>query len=278
MSTWTTTRIGPKPFIAVDHQGTGPVVVFLHGIGGNRTNWHDQLAHFAPHFTAVAWDGRGYGASDDYDGPLDFADFSADLVRVLDHFGAEKAHLVGLSMGGMIVQDFHGRHARRVASLVLVDTNSGVRRSMSPREVEEFLRLRREPLLAGKQPKDIAPTVAPTLASPKAPPAIVKRLIDSLSALRKESYLKTLEATTRYDGYPALATIKVPCLVVVGADDRLTPPETARALARDIPGARLAVIDGAGHLTNIEKPAEFNREVLAFLLEHRDLATFRPGR
>jgi pimeloyl-ACP methyl ester carboxylesterase len=66
----------------VDHVGAGPLVIFLHGIGGNRTNWHDQLAEFGAHFHAVAWDARGYGASDDYDGALDFGDFAVDMARV----------------------------------------------------------------------------------------------------------------------------------------------------------------------------------------------------
>jgi 3-oxoadipate enol-lactonase len=72
----------------------------MHGIGGNRTNWHDQLPVFAQRFHAVAWDARGYGASHDYSEPLDFSDFATDLARLLDHFEVERAHLVGLSMGG----------------------------------------------------------------------------------------------------------------------------------------------------------------------------------
>ena len=101
MPAWTTDIIPGSPRIAVDHEGTGPLSIFLHGIGGNRTNWHDQLAVVGAHFHAVAWDARGYGASDDYDGALDFGDFAVDLARVIDHFGVARAHLVGLSMGGL---------------------------------------------------------------------------------------------------------------------------------------------------------------------------------
>src|SRR5580658_7217231 len=97
---WTTKLIGPAPRLAVDHQGQGELVLFMHGIGGNRTNWHDQLPACAARFHAVAWDARGYGLSDDYPGPLSYDDFCHDILRVLDHFGARKAHLVGLSMGG----------------------------------------------------------------------------------------------------------------------------------------------------------------------------------
>ncbi|MGH7966696.1 MAG: alpha/beta fold hydrolase, partial [Candidatus Binatia bacterium] len=85
--------------IAYDIEGSGPLIVFLHGIGGNRTNWQAQLAHFGVRFCAVAWDARGYGASDDSPQTLQFSDYADDLVRLLDHLKAERAHLVGLSMG-----------------------------------------------------------------------------------------------------------------------------------------------------------------------------------
>src|SRR5260370_26636671 len=107
MAEWKTDYIPGPPRIAVDRCGAGPLVIFMHGIGGNRSNWHDQLPEFGSHFHAVAWDGRGYGASDDYEGPLDFSDFGRDLARLLTHFGAARAHGVGLSMGGVIASDFY---------------------------------------------------------------------------------------------------------------------------------------------------------------------------
>jgi 3-oxoadipate enol-lactonase len=152
MAAWTTDYIPGPPRIAVDHAGTGPLVMLLHGIGGNRSNWHDQLAAFAVHFHAVSWDARGYGASDDYEGPLDCGDFARDLVRVIDHFGALKAHLVGLSMGGMIALDFYSSHPERVATLTICDSLPGFNQ-LTPEQRREFVRLRQEPLLAGKEPK-----------------------------------------------------------------------------------------------------------------------------
>ena len=107
--------------VFVHTAGEGPVVFLLHGIGGNRTNRHDQLPSFADRgFCAVSWDARGYGLSDDYDGPLDFADFSHDLARLLDHLDVGRAHLVRLSMGGRILQDFYPRYPDRVATLVTI--------------------------------------------------------------------------------------------------------------------------------------------------------------
>src|SRR5581483_619738 len=240
-----------KPRIAIEVQGSGPLVVFMHGIGGNRSNWRDQLPVFAARFRALAWDARGYGDSDDYEGPLDFADFSADLLRLLDHFRADRAHLVGLSMGGRIAMDFYERHPERVASMTLCDTRAGLG-SMTEEQRREFIRLRQEPLLAGKEPKEMAPAVARTLVSPRAVPGSYERLVDSMSRLHKDSYLKSIAASIGYRRVAALEAIRVPTHVVVGADDTLTPPAVSRDMAARIPGARLTIIEAAGHLSNIE--------------------------
>ena len=267
MSSWQTQFVPGKPRIAVDVQGSGPCAVFMHGIGGNRTNWHDQLPVFAAHFKAIAWDARGYGLSDDYETALDFADFSADLLRLLDHFRADRAHLVGLSMGGRIAMDFYERHPGRVATLTLCDTRAGLG-SMSPEQRTEFIRLRQEPLLAGKEPKDIAPAVAKTLVSVNAVPGSYDRLVASMTALHKESYLKSIAASIGYARIAELEKFRVPAHIVVGADDTLTPPEVSREMARRIPGAALTIVEGAGHLSNIEQPARFNEAVLHFLRAH----------
>ena len=120
----TTELIGPSPRIAVEHQGDGPLVILLHGIGGRRQNFTDQLPVFARSFHVAAWDARGYGGSDDYDGPLDFADFAADLVRVMDHFDFETAHLVGQSMGGRICLEAYAHFRVRIATLTLAGVHA----------------------------------------------------------------------------------------------------------------------------------------------------------
>lgn len=252
------------PRIAVDVTGSGPLVVFMHGIGGNRTNWRDQLPAFAPYFTAVAWDARGYGRSDDYEGPLAFGDFSGDLLRLVDHFRADRAHLLGLSMGGRIAMDFYERHPERVASMTLCDTRAGLG-SMTEEQRRQFIRLRQEPLLAGKEPKDIAPAVAKTLVSVHAVPGSYERLVESMTMLHKESYLKSIAASVNYTRVAALEKVRVPTHVVVGADDTLTPPSVSRDMAARISGARLTIVERAGHLSNIEQPDAFNAAVLDFL-------------
>ncbi|NDJ35632.1 MAG: alpha/beta hydrolase [Chloroflexi bacterium] len=260
-------KIGPAPHIAVDVEGSGPLVVFIHGIGGNRTNWVDQLPVFAEHFTAVAMDLRGYGDSDDYQGSLHFPDFSEDVLKVIDHFGVAQAHLVGLSMGGRVALDFFGHYPERLASMVLADTTGGLRGPTSPAQVREFLQTRQRPLLEGKTPEDIAPDVTNVLVGPSTTPETRARIERSIAALHTQSYLKTLEAAVWYEGYPDYTTITIPTLLIVGEEDTVAKPDVMERIASYIPGARLERIAKASHMSNLDQPEAFNRLVLDFLKE-----------
>lgn len=271
-----TVLVAPAPRIAVSVAGAGPLVVFLHGIGGNRTHWDEQLAAFASEFTACAPDTRGYGDSDDYDGPLAFADLAGDVLRVVDHFGGARVHLVGLSLGGRVARDLCLRHPGRVASLVLCNTHAGFD-ALAPDQVEAFIRSRQRPLLEGKTPREMAADLARSVLGRSASARVRERLVAGLSALRKDAYLKTLEASVREDRGAPVERIAVPTLIVTSDEDTVYPPATAEAMTRRIPGARLAVIAGAGHVSNLEQPDAFNRTVLEFLRLHRDLAS-PPGR
>jgi 3-oxoadipate enol-lactonase len=239
-------------------------VLFLHGIGGNRHNWDRQVEAFSGHYRAAAWDARGYGDSEDYAGPLDFGDFARDIERVLDHLAAPRAHLVGMSMGGRIARDFALQRPPRVASLTLANSSPGYD-ALSPEEVRAYLDARRAPLLAGKSPRDIAPELARRLVGNHPDPGVLEELIGSISALRRDSYLKSLEASVTQDRAAPLERIGVATLVITSDEDRLYPPALAREMARRIPAAELIEIKGAGHLSNIEQPARFNDAVLGFL-------------
>ncbi|MDA1098730.1 MAG: alpha/beta fold hydrolase [Proteobacteria bacterium] len=260
------------PRIAYDVVGAGPPVLFLHGIGGNRGNWRDQLLACAGRYRALAWDARGYGQSDDYQGALDFGDFADDVIRLLDHLGLAKAHMVGLSMGGRITQDLYFRYPDRVATMVLCDTFPGTTPTLPPDEREAFINLRKGPLIAGRTLREMAEPLAKTLVSANVAPAHFQRLVDSVAALHKGSYIKTIEATMRYDRAVDIAAISVPVLLIYGAEDRLTPPAIGEAMQRQIPHARLAVIEGAGHLVNIEREEEFNHVLLEFLAQQQGRA------
>ena len=124
-----TERILSNPAIGIDHAGEGELLISdarhwrqSHQLDASGRSLRAPLPH------TVAWDARGYGLSDDYDGPLDFNAFSRDLLKVLDHFGVEKAHICGLSMGGRIAQDFYLHYPERVKTLALVATFSGFKK------------------------------------------------------------------------------------------------------------------------------------------------------
>jgi 3-oxoadipate enol-lactonase len=247
----------------------------MHGIGGNRSNWRANLPAFAPHFACAALDARGYGDSDDYEAALVFDDFVDDLLRVQDHFGVGRAHLVGLSMGGRIAMRCALLHPERVATLTLLDTHEGFE-AFSPQQRQAFVDSRRAPLLAGKQPRDIAEPVARTLVSPYAKPEHLQQLIDSIAALHKESYIKSLEATVEQVTLGDISKIVAPAHFVVGSEDKLTPVAMHHEMAAKLSGAPVTVLAGAGHLSNIEAADAFNAAALAWLLPRAGLAQ-RPS-
>lgn len=259
------TRVPGPPEIALLHAGKGELVLFLHGVGGNKFNWVREVQAFSAHCHAAAWDMRGYGESADYDGPLRFEDLSADLLRVLDHFRAPAAHLVGLSMGGRIAFDFLHRHPERVLSLTVCSASHRAS-EMTPERRAAFLASRLRPLKEeGKTPADIAPDVARSLVGPQASDSAYEALVDSMRRLRAGAYMKALEATSLYEGAIALESIRVPTHVVAAADDKLIPPEVLQPMARRIPGSMYSEIADSGHLSNLEQPEAFEEVVLAFL-------------
>jgi len=262
-----------KPAIAFARQGQGPAVVFLHGIGGNRSSWQAQSAALADRFTTIAWDARGYGASDDYEGPLDFGSFASDLVRLLDHLGIEKAHLTGLSMGARILMDFFPDHSERAATMTLCDCFSGFEATLSPDKQQEFVRLRQKPLLEGKTLAEMAPALVTSLVGPNCSEGGRAALTESILALHVESYLKTIAASVGFDRSNDVSNIDVPVQLIYGEHDRLTPPAIGETLAEKIVGARLDIVEDAGHLSNLEQPDRFNDILSRFLDQHASLAT-----
>jgi 3-oxoadipate enol-lactonase len=254
MTPWTTLVPG-SPRIAVASAGRGPLVLFLHGIGGNRNHWQHQLAFFSQHgFRAAAWDARGYGDSDDYDGALQFEYFTGDVMRVAEHFRADKIHLVGLSMGGRIARNVALRAPERLHSLVLISTNPGFD-SLSPERVMNFVTERRTR----------TPQTLQNLLGSKAARAAYEELLDSVNRIHDVSYQKTLEASVAQDRAAPIEKISVPTLVIAGAEDTVYPPELARDMAKRIPGAELLMMERTGHLANLEQPEAFNAVLLAFL-------------
>lgn len=250
--------------IAYAREGRGAPLVFLHGIGGNRRNWQPQLPEFASAYTCVAWDARGYGDSDD-DPPLaSFQDLADDLAALITHLDLGPAHIVGLSMGGMIALDLVDRQPAMVASLVLAGSAAGFGPS-TPQERAAFLDSRLTPLLAGARIADIAPGLMDVLVTANAGAEARAMVLDSLLRLRPAPYMRALQAFVTTDFTASITRIDRPTLVLVGDDDRVLPPVRSQQLAAGIRGAQLTVIPGCGHLSNIECAAAFNDHLGTFL-------------
>lgn len=257
-----TRYIGTAPRLAVSSCGEGDLVLFLHGVGGNRSNWDEQVALVGRTHLAVAWDARGYGQSEDASG-FGMPDLIADIVRLLDHFGAGRAHLVGLSMGALVALSFYFAHPDRVRSLFLANSAAGL--DANPVRADEFLESRLRPLQQGRTPADIAPGVARMLSGRNATPATVDRLERSIAALRTDAYISAIGIVSRFVLPGELGAIAVPAHYVAGEDDRVVPPGIAAAAARAIPGCGFTLIERTGHLSNIEAPEPFNAALSAFL-------------
>jgi len=262
------------PRLAFDQIGDGAPVVFLHGIGGNRTSWTSQQLAMADICTAISWDARGYGRSDDYEGPLNFSDFSDDLARLLDFNGIERAHLVGLSMGARILMDFFPRHRERVATLVLCDCFFSYEKALSPEKRQEFIELRQKPLKEGKSLAELAPALIKSLVGPNCSEAARQQLHQSILDIHVESYLKTIAATVTYDVSGSLKEFNVPVQLIFGEHDQLTPPSIGQTMLEKMPSAQLAVIENAGHLSNMEQPDAFNEILRNFIEPHLKLASY----
>jgi len=213
---------------------------------------------FSRQFKAAAWDARGYGDSDDYEGPLKFDEFTGDVLRVAERLGAHKLHLVGLSMGGRIARNVALRAPERVQSLVLISTSPGFD-ALSSDSVKRFVAERRSH----------TPQSLRRLLGSGPSYAAYQELLDSVSRVREPMYQKTLAASVMQDRMAAIEKIAVPTLVIAGEEDSVYPPQLAREMARRIPGAELVIFERTGHLANLEQPAHFNQVVFDFLARHR---------
>ena len=260
------TFVSNEPKISIKYDGTGDLLILLHGIGGNKDNWDLNFSILSKHFLCVAWDTRGYGESEDYKGELLFEDIIKDLLSIYKYFDKRKANIIGLSMGGQIACLFYEKYPDKVKSMVLCDTHFGLG-NLEEEEIDQFINSRKKPLLEGLQPKDIALPVSKSLVGNLNNKAAIEELVDSMSKLHKESYLKTIDASMSTFHDHIFSQIDIPTLVLVGEKDTLTPPSMALEIHKLIKNSKFSIIDDAGHLTNIENPKMFNDKVLQFLKE-----------
>lgn len=249
--------------VAYDDAGEGPPVLFVHGFPHHRKLWAPQVRALAGHSRAIALDLPGFGESDM---PERFSiDAWADgLARFLDALAIDRAVIAGLSMGGYITLAFWRLHRERVLALVLADTRTGA-------DTEEGKAKRRETIdLARREgPTAVARALLPGMvgkSTREREPSVVATMRAMLEGASVDSIVGASEAMiARADSTALLSTIDVPTLIVVGEEDVLTPPKESRAMHAAIRGSRLEIIPGAGHVSNIERPAAFNQVLTEFM-------------
>lgn len=247
--------------LALDDRGSGPALLFVHGFPLDGTLWRHQAAAF-PGWRTLIPDLRGLGRSDAPDLGYSLATYADDLAGLLDAIGVDDVVLAGLSMGGYIGFEFLRRHRSRVRGLVLIDTRAQADSAEGRKGRETAMTDVREGGAAL-----IADQMLPRLFAPSAPETLRDEVRAMMAAAPVAGILGALAAMRdRPDSTGMLPSlVGLPTLVVVGAEDRMTPPKDAEAMAKAIPGARLAIIPHAGHLAPLEQPEAFNKHLTSFL-------------
>lgn len=249
--------------VGYDDVGVGTPAVFLHPFPADRTYWAPQLGALVDHSRCIAPDLRGFGEST-VGPPYTVDQYADDVAVLLDMLGVERAVVCGLSLGGYVALAFWRRHRHRVRALVLADTRAGADTDEARERRRALAALARERGAAAVADAQITGLVGKSTRERH--PELVDALHHMLEIAPVEGIVGALEAMmARPDSTPLLAGIDVPTLVVVGAEDVLTPEAEARRLHAGIPGSRLEVIAGAGHASSFERPAAFNHVVSEFL-------------
>lgn len=249
---------GRQP-IHYEEAGRGEPLVFVHSLGSSGRMWAAQLREFAGEWRAVAPDLRGHGRSP-RTGPITIRAMAEDLAALLKHLGAGPAHLVGISMGGVVVQELYGLRPDLAASLVLACTFS----EMDPQVAAARLAEREDFVSRNGMAAFAASYVAETLL-PDTPEAVKRELETVIAGMDAQAYLEAARAVFTARTTPILPSIAVPTLVIGAERDRGYPPEAIKALAARIPGSRVEFIPAAAHLANLDNPDAFNRAVRSFL-------------
>ena len=243
--------------LGVVEAGNGGVpIVFLHGVGSDKSVWEPQLAHFSRTRRAVAFDYPGYGDSDPAAEGTSRDDCAAAIFAGMDALGIERAHVCGLSLGGVVAIAMHAMAPERCASLVLADTFA-----VHPDGPGIYERS----IAASADLRALAEARVDFLLAPGALADVRREVVETMAKIDPAAYRIGAEAVWLADQRDRAAAIDIPTLVICGEEDKVTPPSLSEELAAIIPEAKLETIPGAGHISNLERPAEFNRIVEEFI-------------
>jgi pimeloyl-ACP methyl ester carboxylesterase len=239
--------------------------VFVHGAGDDGRVWRPQLVALADEFTVVAWDEPGAGRSSDVPADFRLEDYAHCLAALIAELALGPAHVAGLSWGGTVVQELYGNHPKLVATLILADTYAGWKGSLPEAEVRIRVAGVRQMLAAPAGESDFA---LPGLFAGDPPVEFVPLLQEMAANVRRESMQTALSAMAEADQRGLLSRINVPTLLIWGELDVRSPLSVARQFEQTIEGAKLVVLAGAGHMSNLERPEQFNATVREFCRAH----------
>lgn len=250
--------------VAYKRTGDGPALVLLHGFTQDSRVWRLQLEGLSENFTVVAWDAPGAGQSSDPRETFGISDWADCLAGLLDSVGVKQAHILGLSWGGLLAQEFYQRHSERVLSLVLADTYAGWKGSLpEPIPDERLSACLRD---ASLPPSEFVSKYLPGMFSDSATQEQREELASIMSDFHPIGFKLMATALAKADTRNLLRNILIPTLLVWGDADKRSPISVADQIRDAIPGAKLVVISGSGHVSNLEKPARFNTIVCDFCL------------
>lgn len=247
--------------VAYELTGKGPSLVLLHGFSIDSRMWRPQIERLQEQFTVFAWDAPGAGRSSDPPDSFALGDWADCLAACFDLARLGRAHIVGLSWGGILAQEFYRRHPALVESLVLADTYAGWNGSFAAAPAEERLAacLRDASLPSA----DFVSKYLPSMFS-RSPR---REVLEELGAIMREFHpggFRQMSKASAVDTREILPTIAVPTLLLWGEGDQRSPLTAAHQLLEAIPGARLTIIPNAGHVSNLENPEAFTRAVAGF--------------
>lgn len=246
----------------VRDEGSGPPVVWIHGYPLSARIWDAQMA--IPGVRHIVPDLPGFGESAPPPGAMTIPGYADGVLAVLDAAGVRAAVVAGLSMGGYIALSLAGKAPDRVAGLLLVDTretpDTPEARQKRFEAIEQVRREGVRPIADAMLPKMLT---AHTIETSPGTAAAVRAIMESASPAGVEAALRAM--AERDDATPLLPRLTVPVLIACGSEDTVTPPSDAARMKNAIPEADLVLIEGAAHLSNVERPAEFNEAATAFL-------------
>jgi 3-oxoadipate enol-lactonase len=243
--------------------GTGPSLVFLHGLGSSGLDWEEQVTAFSDQYRVITIDLRGHGRSEKPAGPYTMALFASDVASLLKDIGAIPAHVVGLSLGGMVTMELAVSHPETVASITVVNTGP----SVIPQTIKDRMFIwQRHLLLRLFSMEKLGGVLAGRLLPGEDLGDKRSTFVERFKENDKAAYKATFDAITSWSAIERLESVSCPVLVIA-ADEDYSPVEAKQIIVDTVPDGRITVIEDCRHATPMERPEAFNRALGEFLTD-----------